>query len=92
MKRKVVISPPISRRIRDFGLSRDVLLRLLTELHQILPGQYSLSKYPRLKDGREFFCRIVIAGAENEHLFVAVVDDTTFPDHLVVSDIEHAIR
>ena len=92
MKRRLVISPPISRRIRDFSLPREVLLHLLTDLHQVLPVQYGSSKYPRLNDGREFFYRMIISGADKEHLFVAIVDDTTFPDHLVISDIAHAIR
>lgn len=91
MKRKVVIYPSTSRVIRSFGLTRDVIIELLAELHEGLPRKYDTLRQRRAKDPRKFLCRIVVPKkGGGGHLFVAVVDDSTSLDHLLVTDIGYS--
>lgn len=92
MKRKVVLSAPISQAIRGFGLPREVLLRLLLELHEGLSDSYESHRHRRMKDNRKFFCRIIVPGISEEHLFAVVIDDTTSPDHFLIADIGYTTR
>jgi len=90
VNRKALVPPRISRAIRSFGLSRDVLLELLMQIHEGIPREYEMSRQHRMDDMRLYRHRIVIATEDGvEHLFVVVVDDTTSPDHLRVAAIGH---
>jgi hypothetical protein len=86
----VVIGREISRAIRSFGLPREVLVKLLQELHDRLPEKYDHQREHRTDDNRYYFARIMISDMPGEHLFVAVVDDTTSYEHLVIFKIGYA--
>ena len=92
MKRKVVVRPPISRRIRSFGLPRGILVELLIHIHAGIVRDFESSRHQRLdEDPTCFRYRIAIPEKDGgEHLFVVAVDDTTSPDHLLVVNIGHA--
>ena len=92
MNRKVLLPPCISRAIWSFGLSRDVLVELLVQLHHGIAADYERSHHHRMDDTRYYRHRIVIRKeGGGEHLFLAIVDDTTSPDHLQVAKIGHGI-
>ncbi|MBI2807101.1 MAG: hypothetical protein HYX68_19140 [Planctomycetes bacterium] len=92
MKSKVIVPPPISRGIRTFGLSREVLLELLVHIHEGTPRDYASSCHRRMKNDRYYQYRIsVMEENGREHLFLLAVDDTTSPDHLRIVNIGYAI-
>jgi hypothetical protein len=82
----------ISRTIRAFGLSREVLVELLSHIHEGIPQDYEVSRHHRAQDVRYYKHRIVITTQDGgEHLFLVIVDDTTSPDHLHVAKIGHGV-
>ena len=88
MDRKTLVSPRISRAIRSFGLPRDILVELLMQIHEGIPRGYEVSRHHRVLDMRFYLHRIIIPTEDGgEFLFLVVVDDTTSPDHLIVSQI-----
>lgn len=85
-----MVPPHISRAVGGFGLSRDVILELLVQIHEGIPRDFEASRSHRMEDARYYQHRLVIPGKDEiEHLFLIVVDDTTSPDHLVVTQIGH---
>lgn len=92
MKRKVLLPASISRAIRAFGLSRDVLVELLSHIHEGIPRDYEMLRHHRTEDVRYYKHRIVITTQDGrEHLFLVIVDDTTSPDHLQIAKIGHGL-
>ena len=88
MKRKVLVFPPVSRAIRSFGLSREILLELMVQIHEGIARDFESSRSHRMDDARYYQHRIVIPNdSGGEHLILLVVDDTTSPDHLMVVKI-----
>ncbi len=92
MKRKVLFPAPISRAIRDFGLSRDVLVEMLIHIHEGIPRAYEVLRHHRADDVRYYTHSIIIPMHDGgAHLFLVIVDDTTSPDHLQVAKIGHGV-
>ena len=87
MKRKVVIPGEVSRKIRGFQLPRELLVRLLAEIHSrdFQPKQRSLD------DDRFFWYRVSLLETGQRHLFVVLVDDSTSPDHLLLVDVRYSV-
>jgi len=91
--REVRVPATVSQRIREFGLSRPVLVSLLTHFHANLSNDYPASRRNRVRnDDRCYRYRIVIADGDARHLFLLAVDDSTSPDHLIPADIVHSVR
>jgi hypothetical protein len=89
---KVVVPPRISRSIRKFGLSRQVLLDLFLEIHEGMSRKYDPKKAVRTQDARFTFYRISLSDdSGRDHLFVLRIDDSTSPDHLFIKQIGYAI-
>ena len=93
MKRKVIVSAPISRAIRDFGLPREILLALLAKIHNEVSAKFEDTRHQRMDDDRYYRHRMIVHDTDSstEHLFVLVIDDSTSPDHLVIANIGHDI-
>jgi hypothetical protein len=87
----VSVPPEISRAIRSFSLPREVLVGLLTRIHDAVLRDYESSKHRRMDD-RRYWYRIAIAdGAGNVHLFVLTVNDAIAEDLLQIEAIGHGI-
>lgn len=93
MNRTTVVPKPISETIRQFVLSREMVIRLLTRMHSDVPNDYLRFRHFRVKE-RYYRYRMVIGEANGlkRHLFTFVIDDTSSPDHLIVSEIGHYVK
>lgn len=86
MPSKVVIPKRISKTVRSFGLSRNLVVGLFNRIYGDLP---SASRAVRTDDQREFVFQISMLDAGTRHFFKISVDDATAPDHLIVRVIRH---
>ncbi|HZZ77509.1 MAG TPA: hypothetical protein VFE62_03260 [Gemmataceae bacterium] len=93
MKRIVIVSAPISRAIRGFGLPREVMLELLTKIHNEVPAKFEAIRSQRMDDDRYYRHRMIVHDIDSntEHLFVLAIDDTTSSDHLIIANIGHGM-
>ncbi len=90
--RRLILLPVISQRIGEL-LSRNGIVRLLTALHDELPGLYS--RYRNLRhpdDDRLCLFFSTLGDGSQMHRFTFFVDDTTSPDHLIIEQFEHDAR
>lgn len=85
MKRMVVVSGQISKKIRSFQLSRELLNRLLTTIHGAEMKTWSRSK----QDDRFFIQSFLLTQDGKRHVFILLVDDSSSPEHYIVVDIRH---
>jgi hypothetical protein len=93
MNYKAMVPAPISRAIHDFGIGRELLVRLLTAIHVDVPGEYLLCRRFRMeKDDRFYRYRIILDDERLRHAFRMAVDDTTAPGFLIVVSIRHETR
>jgi hypothetical protein len=92
--RKAIIPKPISESVGGFGLSRPVLVALLSHLHAKLPGDYPRFRHYRVRqhEDSQYRYRVVVKDEALRHLFLLAVDDATSPEHLIVTDIVHSAR
>jgi hypothetical protein len=91
--RRTIVPPEISRLIGNCGLTRAGLVRVLAGLHGELSQRYD--RYRRLRhpdDDRLFFFFDAFADGDVMHTFTFHVDDSTSPEHLIVTDLEHESR
>lgn len=91
--RQTRLSPEISRLIGQCRLTRHGLVRLLASLHGELPQHYH--RYRGLRhseDDRLFFFFDAFADGNRMHTFTFHIDDSTSPDDLIVTDLEHESR
>ena len=94
MNRRVLVPTPISLLIRQMGLSREMVVRLLTDMHFRLPREYLSYQRFRVADHEDNQCRhrFTVYDEGTRHLFVFRLDDTTSPDHLILLDIQHCVQ
>jgi hypothetical protein len=79
--------------IGECGLTRSGIIRALAGLHGELSQHYA--RYRGLRhpeDERLFFFFDVVADGGLMHTFTFHVDDSTSPEHLIVTDLEHDSR
>lgn len=91
--RCTTVPPEISRSIGQCGLTRNGVVRVITDLHAELPEHYP--HYQQLRhpeDDRLFFYFAALADGDLLHEFTFCVDDNTSPDHLIITDVEHESR
>ena len=91
--RRTTVPPEISRLIGQCGLTRNGIVRVISDLHTELPEHYP--HYPSQRhpeDDRLFYYFTTVADGSLLHEFTFSVDDSTSPDHLLVTDVEHESR
>jgi hypothetical protein len=79
--------------IAECRLSRNGAVRVYANLHGELGQRYT--RYCGLRhpdDDRLFFFFDAFADGDLMHTFTFHVDDTTSPDHLILTDLEHELR
>jgi hypothetical protein len=84
----VKVYPEISRRIRSFGLRREVLIQLITSIHEDIPREYP--KFQPFRTGADGRYRKLIEDGEILHLFKFWIDDSTAQGFLIVADVWHS--
>ncbi len=88
MNRKIKVPENISAEWRSFGLAREISIALWNYVHLEIPARYANLRVHRSHDDRSFRHRKVIKGASGEpYLFVILVDDSTSPDDLIVTEL-----
>ncbi len=91
--RRTKVPPEITRLLGMCGLTRNGAVRVLAGLHDELPQQYGRWQHLRHpEDDRLFFFVIAVADGGLLHSFTWHVDDSTSPEHLLVTDFEHKSR
>ena len=84
MNRKIVVPKPVSTAIGSFGLPRELVNRLLSQLHNEVQRDYERFRHFRLIDERMYRHRLLIRTDGGKHLFTFAIDDTTSPELLVI--------
>jgi hypothetical protein len=93
MSYKVVVPKPISQKIGDFQLSRELTNRLLAAIHEDVPHDYEQSRRQRIPDFEwTYKYRIVLTDEGLTHVFRFAVDDSTAQGHLILVSIHHETR
>jgi hypothetical protein len=88
VNRKIKVPENISTEWRSFGLPREVSIALWNHVHIDVPGRYPSLRVNRSHDDRSFRHRKVFKDASGEpYLFVILVDDSTSPDDLIVTEL-----
>lgn len=91
MPRRMVVSPPVSRKIGQFHLPRELLIKLLIRIHGDLADEMEPFRTERVSsDSRLFWFHLLLEHQTTLHAFSLAIDDATSPDHFF-SD-EHPSR
>jgi hypothetical protein len=88
----VIVRPPISRAVGQFGLSRSGLVRLLASLHTDLPTH--ANQVQSLRDPNDpDYCiyRYSFKDGAAWHYFEFRIDDVTAPGYLFVDRVKHTV-
>ncbi|MFO0929790.1 MAG: hypothetical protein U0736_22660 [Gemmataceae bacterium] len=89
--RRMLVSPQMSQSLGRL-LSREGVVRLLTGLHD-LPRQYDRFRRLRTPEDESLFLYFdAVADGGQMHTFTFLIDDSTSPDHLIVTTYEHRSR
>jgi len=90
MAYRVILERPVSRAIGSFGLSRSLLIRLLTRLHSGLPQQADSFRSQRDPEDPDLFrYEVVLAEGNAWHTFRFHINDTRAQGFLFVEAVAH---
>ena len=92
MPRKLVMPQPLSRKIGQLGLSRSLMIALLSRIHSEIVSHGNEFQPDRISGNERCFgFRMRLIEGKALHVFLLEIDDTTSPDHFIAVDIHHLL-